>query len=184
MNPAERTKEALLGICSPLFHYTASVFKLTFHTTARSESLCNAIYDDRNPDPYGGDGYLSNILRAARLEETSENTTLKSLGEARDFATSAQKELTIRDQATGLVRATSSCTLGAVGGLTSARSKPRRILVPSSATCRNSGSLAASTPSRTPRTRKPPARRRSRSRRWLRAWRRVSRAGWNKTIWL
>jgi hypothetical protein len=114
MNPAERTKEALLGICSPLL---PPISALTHYTTARSESLCNAIYDDRNPDPYGGDGYLSTILRAARLEEKSEHATVQTLGEARDFATSAQKELTIRDQATGLVCAMLPHTLWAVGRL-------------------------------------------------------------------
>lgn len=78
---------------------------MTSPPPARTELLCNAIYDERNADPWGGDGYLSTILRAARMEETSEHSTVPKLGEAKDYFTSAQKELTIREQTAGLVRA-------------------------------------------------------------------------------
>ncbi|KAF2026938.1 hypothetical protein EK21DRAFT_73169 [Setomelanomma holmii] len=85
MNPSDRTKEALL---------------------ARTESLCNAIYDERSRDPWGGDGYLSTILRTVRMEESSEYSDYKALNDARDYYTSAQKELTIREQTAGLIKTT------------------------------------------------------------------------------
>ncbi|KAH8719297.1 hypothetical protein GQ44DRAFT_623625 [Phaeosphaeriaceae sp. PMI808] len=85
MNPSDRTKEALL---------------------ARTETLCNAIYDERNVDPWGGDGYLSTILRTVKMEETSEYSTVPKLSEAKDYYTSAQKELTIKEQTAGLIKTT------------------------------------------------------------------------------
>ncbi|KAL5119331.1 hypothetical protein ACEQ8H_002818 [Pleosporales sp. CAS-2024a] len=85
MNPAERTKEALL---------------------ARTEKLCNAIYDERNADPWGGDGFLSTILRTVKPAETSEYATIPKLSEAKDYYTSAQKELTVREQSAALIHTT------------------------------------------------------------------------------
>ncbi|KAH7065860.1 hypothetical protein BKA63DRAFT_166361 [Paraphoma chrysanthemicola] len=85
MNPSERTKEALL---------------------ARTENLCNAIYDERTRDPWGGDGYLSTILRTVRMEETSAYSEYQKMNEARDYYTSAQKELTIKEQSAGLIKTT------------------------------------------------------------------------------
>jgi hypothetical protein len=71
---------------------------------ARTETLCNAIYDERSADPWGGDGYLSTILRTVKPADTSDHSTIPKLSEARDFYTSAQKELTVREQTAGLVR--------------------------------------------------------------------------------
>jgi hypothetical protein len=73
-------------------------------TTARTETLCNAIFDERNPDPYGGEGYLSTILRTVKPAVTSEYSTIPKISEAKDYNTSAQKELTVREQSAGLVR--------------------------------------------------------------------------------
>ncbi|KAF1847293.1 uncharacterized protein K460DRAFT_279080 [Cucurbitaria berberidis CBS 394.84] len=85
MNPAERTKEALL---------------------AKTEQLCNSIADNRNADPWGGDGYLSTILRTIRMEETSDYAPAgqTSLNGAYDYATSAHKELVVKEQAAGLIK--------------------------------------------------------------------------------
>ncbi|OAL48483.1 hypothetical protein IQ07DRAFT_571210 [Pyrenochaeta sp. DS3sAY3a] len=85
MNPSERNKEALL---------------------AKTEQLCNAIVDNRNQDPWGGDGYLSTILRAIKMEDSSDyaphgHTRLES---AYDYTTSASKELLIREQTAGLIK--------------------------------------------------------------------------------
>ncbi|OAK97225.1 hypothetical protein IQ06DRAFT_41999 [Phaeosphaeriaceae sp. SRC1lsM3a] len=85
MNPSERTKEALL---------------------ARTETLCNAIFDERNPDPWGGEGYLSTILRTVRPADTSEFSNIPKISEAKDYYTSAQKELTVREQSAGLIKTT------------------------------------------------------------------------------
>ncbi|KAF2819305.1 hypothetical protein CC86DRAFT_375163 [Ophiobolus disseminans] len=85
MNPADRTKEALL---------------------ARTESLCNAIYDERTTDPWGGNGFLSTILRTVKPADTSDYSNVERLDEARDFYTSAQKELTVREQSMGLIKTT------------------------------------------------------------------------------
>ncbi|KAL6704892.1 hypothetical protein ACN47E_007575 [Coniothyrium glycines] len=91
MNPSdrivasERTKEALL---------------------AKTERLCNAITDPRSDDPWGGNGYLSTILRAVRMQDTSPNATegRTELEPAYDYATSAYKELVIRESAAGLIK--------------------------------------------------------------------------------
>jgi hypothetical protein len=100
MNPADRTKETLLGpypFPTPHPHPTNS-------RTARTEALCNAIYDERNTDPWGGDGYLSTILRTVKPQDTSDFSTVPHLDEAKDYYTSAQKELTVKEQTAGLVR--------------------------------------------------------------------------------
>lgn len=77
---------------------------LTPSPLAKVDSLCNAIFDERSIDPHGGNGYLSTILRTAKPHDTSEFSQIEQLDEARDYYTSAQKELTIREQTAGLVR--------------------------------------------------------------------------------
>ena len=74
--------------------------------TARTEQLCNAIADNRNADPWGGDGYLSTILRAVKMEESSDYAPSgqERLNGAYDYATSAQKELVVKEQAAGLIK--------------------------------------------------------------------------------
>lgn len=52
-----------------------------------------------NPDPAAGDGYLSTILKAVKMDGQPPSTMYA----ANDYATSAQKELTIREQTAGLV---------------------------------------------------------------------------------
>jgi len=88
---------------------------LTCIHPARTESLCNAIVDIRNPDPWGGNGYLSTILRMTKLADASPYSNVEELEPALDYATSAQRELGIREQAAGLVRSPSlvsfSCRL-------------------------------------------------------------------------
>jgi hypothetical protein len=86
MNPLERTKEALL---------------------AKTEALCTSIVDNRKDDPWGGDGYLSTILRAVKMQDAtdySEDDTRTEFPPALDYATSAQRELVIREQSAALVR--------------------------------------------------------------------------------
>jgi hypothetical protein len=87
MNPSERTKEALL---------------------AKTEALCTSIMDQRKEDdPWGGNGYLSTILRATKMHpdpQVNENDELIEQKDSWDYATSAQKELVIKEQAAGLVR--------------------------------------------------------------------------------
>lgn len=86
MSHSDRTRDALL---------------------ARTESLCNAIYDDRNTtDAWGGEGYLSTILRTVKPRDTSEHSTQPNLPEAKDYATSAMKELSVREAAAGLIKTT------------------------------------------------------------------------------
>jgi hypothetical protein len=102
MNASDRTKEALLGELSSN-HLPLSATN-TSPNTARTETLCNAIYDERNLDPWGGEGYLSTILRTVKPEVSSEYSTVPKLSEAKDYYTSAQKELTVREQSAGLVR--------------------------------------------------------------------------------
>jgi hypothetical protein len=102
MNASDRTKEALLGELSPN-HLPLSATN-TSPNAARTETLCNAIYDERNLDPWGGEGYLSTILRTVKPEVSSEYSTVPKLSEAKDYYTSAQKELTVREQSAGLVR--------------------------------------------------------------------------------
>ncbi|KAH4118245.1 hypothetical protein HBI70_184780 [Parastagonospora nodorum] len=72
--------------------------------SARVEKLCNAIYDERNTDPWGGDGYLSTILRTVKPADTSEYSTIPKLNEAKDYSTSAQKELVVREQSASLIK--------------------------------------------------------------------------------
>jgi hypothetical protein len=103
MNPADRTKEALLGKLRLLL-YRRSLSANKPPQPARTETLCNAIYDERSNDPWGGDGYLSTILRTVKPADTSEYSTIPKISEAKDFYTSAQKELTVREQTAGLVR--------------------------------------------------------------------------------
>ncbi|KAI8942214.1 hypothetical protein NX059_000297 [Plenodomus lindquistii] len=83
MNPSDRTKEALLN---------------------KTESLCNAITDVRNPDPWAGNGYLSNILRLARLADASNYSNVEELEPGLDYATSAGREMGIRGEARGLIK--------------------------------------------------------------------------------
>lgn len=128
MNPSERNKEALLGR-SLLNHedaLLASIWRIALNlrphaqhaltrSPAKTEQLCNAIVDNRNQDPWGGDGYLSTILRAIKMEESSDyaphgHTRLES---AYDYTTSASKELLIREQTAGLVRSVTSSHLPA-----------------------------------------------------------------------
>lgn len=82
MNPSDRTKESLLN---------------------KTENLCNAIIDIRNPDPWGGSGYLSTILRLAKLADASAYSNVEALEPGIDYATSAGRELGIREQAAGVV---------------------------------------------------------------------------------
>jgi hypothetical protein len=90
MNPSDRTKEAL---------------QLTPILLARSELLCAAIHDDTTnaKNSSGGTSYLSKILHAVKLEDTSAYAAVPTLGPANDYYTSAQRELTIREQSAGLV---------------------------------------------------------------------------------
>jgi hypothetical protein len=81
MNPSERTKEALL---------------------AKTEALCTSIMDQRKDDPWGGNGYLSTILRATKMHpdpQFNENGDLIEQKDSLDYATSAQRELVIKEQA-------------------------------------------------------------------------------------
>ncbi|KAH7346948.1 hypothetical protein BKA66DRAFT_447774 [Pyrenochaeta sp. MPI-SDFR-AT-0127] len=85
MNPSERTQEALL---------------------AKAEQLCSSITDIRNPDPWGGNGYLSTIVRTVKMEDTTDygpDGPLKIDG-AHDYATSAHRELLIKEQTAGLIK--------------------------------------------------------------------------------
>lgn len=67
---------------------------------ARAEALCDAITPrSDDPDPAAGDGYLSTILKAVKMDGAPPST----MNEANDYATSAAKELTIREQTAGLV---------------------------------------------------------------------------------
>ncbi|KAJ4983311.1 hypothetical protein SVAN01_11192 [Stagonosporopsis vannaccii] len=82
MDPSKRTKEALL---------------------ARAEALCDAITPSNDdPDPAAGDGYLSTILKAVKMDGAPPST----MNAANDYATSAAKELTIREQTAGLIKTT------------------------------------------------------------------------------
>jgi len=82
MDPSKRTQEALL---------------------ARAEALCDAITPrDGDADPAGGDGYLSTILKAVKMDGAPPST----MNAANDYATSAAKELTIREQTAGLIKTT------------------------------------------------------------------------------
>jgi hypothetical protein len=67
---------------------------------ARAEQLCNAITpSEEDQDPAGGDGYLSTILKTVKMDGEAPST----MHAANDYSTSAQKELTIREQTAGLV---------------------------------------------------------------------------------
>ena len=63
----------------------------------------------RSSDPWGGTGYLSTILRATRLSEHSpyaDSTSSDVLPGAFDYASSAHRELLIREQTAGLIKTT------------------------------------------------------------------------------
>ncbi|KAJ4332443.1 hypothetical protein N0V87_008375 [Didymella glomerata] len=82
MDPSKRTKEALL---------------------ARAEALCDAITPRQDEgDITAGDGYLSTILKAVKMDGAPPST----MSAANDHATSAAKELTIREQTAGLIKTT------------------------------------------------------------------------------
>ncbi|KAF1357224.1 hypothetical protein EJ07DRAFT_129739 [Lizonia empirigonia] len=82
MDPSKRTKEALL---------------------ARAEALCDAITPrNDNSDLAAGDGYISTILKAVKMDGAPPST----MNAANDYATSAAKELTIREQTAGLIKTT------------------------------------------------------------------------------
>ncbi|KAH9866753.1 hypothetical protein J1614_008446 [Plenodomus biglobosus] len=83
MNPSERTKESLLN---------------------KTENLCNAIIDPRNPDPWGGNGYISTILRLTRLADASAYSNVEGLEPGLDYATSAGREVGIKGAAAGLIK--------------------------------------------------------------------------------
>ncbi|PWO25935.1 potassium ion channel Yvc1, partial [Pyrenophora tritici-repentis] len=85
MNPSERTKEALL---------------------AKTETLCTSIVDNRKNDPWGGNGYLSTILRAVKLQDATDYSADETteFPPALDYATSAQRELLIREQSAALIK--------------------------------------------------------------------------------
>ncbi|KNG45370.1 actin-binding cofilin tropomyosin type [Stemphylium lycopersici] len=86
MNQSERTKEALL---------------------AKTEALCTSIVDNRKDDPWGGDGYLSTILRTVKMHEANDYSSIDSkttYEPVLDYATSAQKELVIKEQSAALIK--------------------------------------------------------------------------------
>lgn len=130
---------------------------------AKTEALCTSIVDNRKDDPWGGDGYLSTILRAVKMHEATEYSSVLNKTEfepALDYSTSAHKELLIKEQSAALVRhvylilfklpfaATMWTSSPAITVLTPMnRSRPPRISQRSSVISRNSGSLAASIPS-------------------------------------
>ncbi|KAF1925682.1 uncharacterized protein M421DRAFT_423512 [Didymella exigua CBS 183.55] len=82
MDPSKRTREALL---------------------ARAEALCDAITPGQDKNVLtAGDGYLSTILKAVKMDSAPPSTT----NAANDYATSAARELTIREQTAGLIKTT------------------------------------------------------------------------------
>lgn len=115
MNPSERTKEALLGksIARSSLTTADSLPRCYAHSRmpsdglpAKTEALCGSIIDTRKDDPWGGDGYLSTILRAVKMQDAtdySEDDTRTEFPPALDYATSAQRELLIREQSAALV---------------------------------------------------------------------------------
>lgn len=62
--------------------------------------------DNRSDDPWGGNGYFSNILRAVRMQNASAYATegQYELDPAYDYASSAQTELIIGESVEGVVR--------------------------------------------------------------------------------
>jgi hypothetical protein len=100
MNPSDRTSIARYYV----LHRYRPRFNTNNHQPARTEQLCNAIYDERNTDPWGGEGFLSTILRTVKPADTSAHSTIPKISEAKDYYTSAQKELTVREQSAALVR--------------------------------------------------------------------------------
>lgn len=73
---------------------------------AKTEALCTSIVDNRKDDPWGGDGYLSTILRTVKMHEATEYSSVLNKTEyepALDYSTSAQKELLIKEQSAALV---------------------------------------------------------------------------------
>ncbi|KAJ8108362.1 hypothetical protein OPT61_g8227 [Boeremia exigua] len=70
---------------------------------SRAEALCDAITPSNDdPDPAAGDGYLSTILKVVKMDGAPPST----MNAANDYATSAAKELTIREQTAGLIKTT------------------------------------------------------------------------------
>ncbi|KAH7558700.1 hypothetical protein BM1_04837 [Bipolaris maydis] len=103
MNPSERTKEALLVIMSP----NTLIRALADATSAKTEALCKSIVDNRRDDPWGGDGYLSTILRTVKMHEATEYSSVLNKTEyepALDYSTSAHKELLIKEQSAALIK--------------------------------------------------------------------------------
>lgn len=75
-------------------------------TSAKTEALCKSIVDNRRDDPWGGDGYLSTILRTVKMHEATEYSSVLNKTEyepALDYSTSAHKELLIKEQSAALV---------------------------------------------------------------------------------
>ncbi|RMZ67831.1 Mediator complex subunit Med22 [Pyrenophora seminiperda CCB06] len=63
--------------------------------------------DNRKNDPWGGNGYLSTILRAVKMHDATEysaDETKTEFPPALDYATSAQRELLIREQSAALIK--------------------------------------------------------------------------------
>ncbi|KAF1935341.1 hypothetical protein EJ02DRAFT_460475 [Clathrospora elynae] len=86
MNSSERTKDALL---------------------AKVNTLCTSIIDPKHSDPWGGNGYLSTILRTVKMNDANEHVADEQYSEFEpglDYATSAQRELVIREQTAGLIK--------------------------------------------------------------------------------
>jgi len=142
---------------------------------AKTEALCTSIVDNRKNDPWGGNGYLSTILRAVKMQDATEysaDETKTEFPPALDYATSAQRELLIREQSAALVCYAlwliSYCSKGLVANNNNnnnCRSRLRKTSPLSSVTCRSFGSSVASIPSPIPQTKKRTGQKRSRSRR-------------------
>lgn len=119
--------------------------------------------DSRKDDPWGGDGYLSTILRTVKMHEATDYSSVLNKTEyepALDYSTSAHKELLIKEQSAALVGHVRVISLKALptaailaNSATNAlltptnRSRPLRTSRPSFVICRNSGSLVALIPS-------------------------------------
>jgi hypothetical protein len=84
----------------PSWPYTYDALHANRLMPARAEQLCNAITpSEEDQDPAGGEGYLSTILKTVKMDGEAPST----MHAASDYSTSAQKELTIREQTAGLV---------------------------------------------------------------------------------
>jgi hypothetical protein len=75
---------------------------------AKVDALCTSIYDNRNDDPWGGNGYLSTILRAVKMQDATPRSSgqgeVTDLSPSLDYSTSAHRELVIKQQAAAVVR--------------------------------------------------------------------------------